>query len=95
VTWGLGRLAQVRPELLLAHDAGRYLLPYLESDDAEVRGLAAWASGLLGNGEAGGKLEALLEDPEPVPIYLDREFITSSVGELARQALARIPRQEA
>jgi hypothetical protein len=94
VAWGLGRLAQVRPELLLAHDAGRYLLPYLESPDSAVRGLAAWASGLLGNEESRPMLEALREDREPVPIYLDREIVTSSVGELARQALARITRQE-
>jgi hypothetical protein len=95
VTWGLGRLAQVRPELLLAHDAGLYLLLYLESGDAAVRGLAAWASGLLGNEESRPMLEALQEDRDPVTIYLDRELVRSSVGELARQALARIPRQEA
>jgi len=90
VIWGVGRLAQARPELLLANDAGRYLLPYLESGDATVRGLAAWASGMLGKREAGAKLEALLEDREPVRIYLDRELVTSTVGELARQALRRI-----
>jgi hypothetical protein len=89
VMWGIGRLAQVRPELLLANDAGRYLLPYLESDDATVRGLAAWALGLIGPREAGAKLEALLEDREPVRIYLDRELVHSTVGELARQALER------
>ena len=90
VTWGIGRLAQVRPELLLANDAGRYLLPYLESGDATVRGLAAWASGMLGKREPGAKLEVLLEDREPVRIYLNRELVTSTVGELARQALRRI-----
>jgi hypothetical protein len=95
VTWGIGRLAQVRPELLLANDAGRYLLPYLESNDATVRGMAAWASGVLGKSAAAAKLEALLEDREPVRIYLDRELVMSSVGELARQALARIPLRDA
>jgi len=90
VMWGIGRLAQVRPELLRTNDAGRYLLPYLESDDATVRGLAAWALGLIGTREAGAKLEALLEDREPVRIYLDRELVPSTVGELARQAVARI-----
>jgi hypothetical protein len=90
VMWGIGRLARVRPELLLANDAGRYLLPYLESDDAAVRGLAAWALEWIGAGEAGAKLETLLEDREPVRIYLDRELVPSTVGELARQALAGI-----
>ena len=88
--WGIGRLAQVERELLVAHHAGRYLLPYLESDDAAVRGLAAWALGSLGTGEAGGKLEALLEDHEEVQLYLDRRVVRSSVGDLARQALGEI-----
>ena len=74
----------------VAHHAGRYLLPYLESDDAAVRGLAAWALGSLGTGEAGGKLEALLEDHEEVQLYLDRRVVRSSVGDLARQALGEI-----
>jgi hypothetical protein len=88
--WGIGRLAQVERELLLAHHAGRYLLPYLESGDAAVRGLAAWAWGLLGTTEAVTQLEALLEDHEEVRLYLDRELVTSSVGNLAGQALAEI-----
>lgn len=87
VVWGIGRVAQVRPELLRAHHAGRYLLPYLESDDAVVRGLAAWALGLLRTREAVPRLEALLADAEAVRLYLDRELVTSSVGELARRAL--------
>jgi HEAT repeat protein len=62
-------------------------LPYLESDDAAVRGLAAWALGLLRTGEAGTKLEALVEDHEEVRLYLDRELVISSVGNLAAQAL--------
>ena len=90
VVWGIGRVAQVRPELLRAHDAGCYLVPYLESDDATVRGRAAWALGLLGTSEAGTKLETLLDDREEVRIYLDRELVRSSVGDLASQALIRI-----
>ena len=90
VVWGVGRVAQARPELLHANHAGRYLLPYLGSDDPVVRGLAAWASGLLGTREAETKLEALLKDREPVRIYLDRELVTSSVGELANRALRSI-----
>jgi hypothetical protein len=88
--WSIGRLAQVERELLLAHHADRYLLPYLESDDGAVRGLAAWASGLLRTRDAATRLEALLEDHEDVRLYLDREIVTSSVGELANQALAGI-----
>jgi hypothetical protein len=90
VMWGIGRLAEVRPELLRANDAGRCLLPYLESDDGTVRGLAAWALGLIGTREAGAKLETLLGDREKLRIYLDRELVRISVGELASQALDHI-----
>jgi hypothetical protein len=88
--WGIGRLAQVERELLIAHHADRYLLPYLDSDDAAVRGLAARALGFLGTRGAGTKLEALVEDREDLPLYLDGEVLTSSVGELAAQALSEI-----
>jgi hypothetical protein len=88
--WGIGRLAQAERELLVAHHAGRYLLPYLESDDGAVRGLAARALGLLRTREASVKLEALLEDHEEVRLYQDRELVTSSVADLAGQALAGI-----
>ena len=90
VMWGIGRLAQVRRELVRANDAGRHLLPYLQSDDATVRGRAAWALGLIGTREAGVELETLLNDRQEVRIYLDRELVKSSVGDLASQALARI-----
>jgi len=90
LVWGIGRLAQVRPELLRAQDAGRYLLPYLGSGDATVRGRAAWALGWIGARGAAAKLEALLEDREEIWIYLDRELVTHRVGDLASQALARI-----
>jgi HEAT repeat protein len=80
----------VRPELLRAQDAGRYLLPYLGSGDATVRGRAAWALGWIGARGAAEKLEALAKDREEIRIYLDRELVTHRVGDLASQALARI-----
>ena len=46
VLWGIGRLAQARPELL--SDAACYIFPYLQSGNSEQRGLAAWALGFLG-----------------------------------------------
>ena len=90
VVWGIGRLAQVKPELMRANDAGRHLLPYLASCDATVRGRAAWALGLTGTREAGAKLETLLEDCEEIGIYLDRELVRTSIRDLASQALARV-----
>ncbi len=88
--WGLARLAMVKPDLLKAKNAPSYLLPYLDSPDSTVRGLAAWALGFLQSKEASQKLAKLVNDPSPVKIYLDRTFISNTVGGLAHKALANI-----
>ena len=59
VLWGLGRLAQTSPELL--QNAGAHLHPFLSSEDATLRGLAAWILGLLGGPQRESELEPLLE----------------------------------
>ena len=48
---GIERLARCRADLLLAHGADYYLLSFLESDDDQVRSLAARCVGILGNRE--------------------------------------------
>jgi len=47
--WGIGRLAQVHPELLIKLDAARYIRPYLEDDDPSSRELSAQALRMLGD----------------------------------------------
>jgi hypothetical protein len=59
VLWGLGRLAQTSPELL--QNAVPHLHPFLSSEDAALRGLAAWILGLLGGRQRESELEPLLE----------------------------------
>ncbi|MBW2266921.1 MAG: HEAT repeat domain-containing protein [Deltaproteobacteria bacterium] len=76
--WGVGRVAQVRPELV--QDAGPHLLPYLESTDAAVRGLAAWAVGLLG-------VEEARQDGIEISMFLDRKLVRRSVSDLAKEAI--------
>ena len=44
--WGIKRLAETRPHLV--QDAAPYLLPYLKSNDAEVRNLAEQVLNVLG-----------------------------------------------
>ncbi len=88
--WGLGRLAQAKADLLNSKDAVTYLLPYLDSTDAAVRGLAAWALGLLQAKEAISKLEKLSSDPGQIKHYLNRVFVDESVGGLVEKALANI-----
>ena len=46
--WGIKRLAETRPHLV--QDAAPYLLPYLKSNDAEVRNLAEQVLHVLGKG---------------------------------------------
>jgi len=91
--WGLGRLAQFEPSLLRERNAATYLLPYLESTDAVVRGLAAWTLGLLQVKEAIPGLEKLSSDLGRVKHYLNRAFVDETVGSLAEKALANIKKE--
>jgi len=47
--WGIGRLAQVYPEMLIELDAAKYIRPYLEDDDESSRELSALALRMLGD----------------------------------------------
>jgi hypothetical protein len=84
--WGIGRLAGVRPELMRARKAGRYLPPYLDSADPEVRGRAIWALGQLGVTRP-ARLAALVDDGAPVTIYRARRLESHTVGALAKKVL--------
>jgi hypothetical protein len=86
VLWGLGRLAQTRPELL--QHAVPHLQPFLSSEDATLRGLAAWSIGLLTAGQGAPGLEVLKSDDTEVALYLNGIERTYRVGDLARKAFA-------
>jgi hypothetical protein len=88
--WGVGRLAQVRPDLLAPIPA--LLPPYLQSPLAVHRGLAAWIAGGLQAGQDSLKplLNALLTDTISFEFYNGRELIPQTVDRMARMALARI-----
>jgi len=89
--WGVGRLAPERAPLLRRYRAPLYLMPYLDSPDAVVRGLAARAAGLLGMREAAPRLAALTADEHEVPLYENATLAQTTVAVLARQAAARLP----
>lgn len=90
LVWGVGRLSQARSALMRAKGAGQYLGPYLESGDATVRGLAAWAMGLLCAEGAHTRLEALLSDNTEIQFYLNRRLIVRRVNDLAEEALEEL-----
>lgn len=85
VLWGLARLAQTRPELL--EHAVPHLQPFLSSEDAALRGLAAWTIGLLTAGRDAPGLEVLESDDTEVMLYLNGAERTYLVSELAKQAI--------
>jgi HEAT repeat protein len=93
VLWGLVRLARVRPQII--EEAGVHLQKYLESSDATIRGLAAWASGLLGAQEARPRLQLLVNDDSLLRLYIDNEFTQMRVRDLAEEALILLePRRD-
>ncbi len=83
--WGLIRLTESRPELTAG--AAAHIGRYLESDDATVRGLAAWAAGLLQAHQTGSRLKELLSDESELRIYSDGKIATIRVSNLAEKGL--------
>ncbi len=85
VLWGLGRLAEVHPDLTA--DAALYAMPYLKSTDPLLRGLAARLMGLLQVDSAVPLLDALADDHTPVTVFLAERLQRLHVSDLALQAL--------
>jgi hypothetical protein len=86
VLWGLGRLAQRSPELL--QNAEPHLHPFLSSENATLRGLAAWTIGLLTAGQDAPGLEALKNDDTEVRLCLNGTERTYRISEIVKKALA-------
>lgn len=88
--WGLGRLAQARPEILLERGAGEVLLALSQEADPQVRGLAVWALGWLGGPNVKERLAELTEDDAEVDLFDHEELGSISIKGLAKQALGRL-----
>lgn len=86
--WGVGRMAAVHPDKL--GEVTPFLLPCLEDDDPQARGLAAWALGRLREPSAREGLEKLLADDSPVDLYDKGELRRTTVGRLAQKARAAL-----
>jgi len=84
VLWGLGRLAQEKPELL--RNATPHLRPFLSSADAVLRGLAAWTMGLLVGSQGDPALAPLESDETEVTLYLNGTERSYRISELVRKA---------
>jgi hypothetical protein len=90
--WGIGRLGKLSAKAVeFFHDM---VLAVFRSDDAETLGLAAWAMGEAGFKPALPFLEKLLERKEKVQIYIKGYFHEKSLGQWAREAVAKINDEE-
>jgi len=69
VIWGIGRIAGVKPHLV--KDSFVFLIPSLESGDAMLRGLSAWAIGAIDPVRARSVLSPLKNDDSVIKIYSD------------------------
>lgn len=96
--WGLGRLAEVYPDLAINGLPGLLLALDLQRtgedrNDPTARGYVAWALGLLGRRGGADALEALQklsQDTETLELFRNRRIETISVGALACEGLAGV-----
>ena len=84
--WGVGRLAEVHPELL--NEVFPTIVPFLTNNRPQLRGLAAWSIGKGRYRPAAEALGALQGDDHPVQIYDRGNLFQTTVGHVAREALA-------
>ncbi|MHC1743456.1 MAG: DVU0298 family protein [Syntrophobacteraceae bacterium] len=81
VLWGIGRLAQSRPQMLEGCKA--YLLPYLSSEDGVHRAMAAWTLSFVSERPPEDLLRRIVDDPTEIAFYEDGILSRRTVGELA------------
>jgi len=87
--WGLGRLSQTHPEAV--EPAADQIMALLEDPTAQVRANAAWCLGCLASVAAAPALRRLVDDPAGVAVYEEGVLRPATVGDIAREALARLP----
>lgn len=85
--WGIARLSRARPELLVEKGADKDIPLYLNAEDPETRALAALAAGALHLKTTRQSLHQLTADPSSLSLYLDTDFVQTTVGSMAQSAL--------
>lgn len=91
--WGLGRLGEAHPELLT--EALPQITSSLAHGDPQIRALAAWCLGKVRHREAAPALQALAGDEGPAQLYDRGELRQTTVGQVAREALAVLHQETA
>lgn len=88
VLWAWGRLGRQRPKLFKPR--ADLLISYLQSGDAKLQGLGAWAATPLKADVLAQPLMNLVPISDKVTIYIENEFRARTVGQLAQSALTAI-----
>lgn len=86
VLWGIGRLAHARPPH--ARPAAPFLPAFFDSPDPYLRGTAIWAIGPILEDAAQRLLKARLKDSASLTLYREAHMATTTVAELAAEALS-------
>jgi HEAT-like repeat len=84
--WGVGRMAEVHPELL--EEVLPVIVPFLTSPKPQLRALAAWGLGRARYRPAADAIRALRGDDHPVQLYDHEELFQTTVGTIAQEVLA-------
>jgi hypothetical protein len=84
--WGVARLSMVSPDLM--RPAVPHLQKYLSSSDPAIRGLSAFALGLLGGKDKKKFLQILVHDHEEFQTFFDDKLINFRVSDLANKAIS-------
>lgn len=82
--WGLGRVCDTQLETLHQKNVIQDLLPYLESKDTIVKGLAVWCLGKLGDSSGLEIIERINSDTI-VPIFIEEKINSFTMDELVAQ----------
>jgi len=97
VVWGVGRLAQVFPDLLKKFRAPEYLLPLSSSEDPFVRAFWVWSYGQMGKevlGELLPEVRRRLQEMPPLELsllfYDGTDLRKTSFQEILTETLLRL-----
>ncbi len=86
--WGVGRLAEVHPQLL--EEVLPVVVTFLTSPKPQLRALAAWGLGKGRYHAATDAIRVLAEDDQLVLLYDQGHILQTTVGQVAREALASL-----
>ena len=93
ILWAIGRIGELNP-VLIKKSSFFVLFDLLDAEDAEIRGLAAWALGRTGASEASGAIRKMLNDTGEFSLFDGKNVQYVRVGDIALEALERFEKKK-